>query len=131
MFRSGHAAIAVQALGEINEQGIISEYSADTLRCEYWEVWTPSQIIIYLFHLNRWMKRYFSDFEKDPDLMEYATIMDPMSPFSVSYKYVEAARRLGGLPSRLAIGCLHFRGWPMDLAIMKVNGFGICFECMV
>ena len=70
--------------------------------------------------MPRWMKRYYTALESSPEDMEITTIMDPMSPFSASPKYVEAAKRKGGFPTSMMLSRNHRNGWPRDIAIMKV-----------
>ena len=52
--------------------------------------------------------------------METTTLMDPMSPFSISAKYCEAAKRRKTLPTRMTLSRAHRCGWPSDTAILKV-----------
>ena len=86
------------------------------------------QMNITSMHSPRWMKRYYTAFESSPGDMETTTIMDQMSPLSVSAKYVEAAKRKGGYPTRMMLSRMHRNGWPSDTAIMKVWAF-IAISC--
>jgi len=93
VFRAGHGAKLVKALGESEER--LTAVAKDALS---------------------WLRRCFSDFEQDPGRMEAITLREA-PVLTVTYKMVVAS--LGLLPCVAVLGGARQDAWPADAQVLK------------